>query len=103
MNSRHVDRVLSFLAGMAICTTSALADCDPVDFIVQDVDHVVTSDETRTAFLLAASKEQFSKAKSSGGLSVLYEGLKGDVSYEQARTFAEKTATLQKLNFSRSY
>jgi hypothetical protein len=67
---------------LACCGTSpALAQCDPVKFLVQDSENVKWTRDLRTAFYLSANKEQYDASNKGGNASGEYFGIKGSLSY----------------------
>jgi hypothetical protein len=79
----------------------ASAACDPIDFLVRDFQHVIVSDQLRTAFFLSATKDQFTAASRSSGGSLSYVPLPTDLAYEQAKQSAEKDAQLANFSYNR--
>lgn len=83
---------------LSLCFTSALsinvnAECNPNDFLVSDVEHIVSSEQLRIAFLMTATSEQFSKADQGGTLSGAYGGAKGSLGFSSAKATAKKEAS----------
>jgi hypothetical protein len=83
----------AFLLGSHV----AHAECEPSQFMVQDVQHVVFSDQLRIAFILTASKEEYDKANKDVAGAFDYGGKTGKLTYDQAQENARKEA--QASNF----
>jgi hypothetical protein len=93
----------AFLAAMvALVATSAgaRADCNPRDFLVQDVAAIQQSGETELAFVLTATETEFNAAKQNAGES-LYGLLK--LSYGEAQEKARQIAQGTKFDYKSSY
>ena len=62
--------ILALLLGTAVASGSAnraAADCNPIDFMVRDVNNLRISDRVLIAFLLSATKEQYDSASNAFG------------------------------------
>jgi hypothetical protein len=96
--SRHLFGAIGLLA---FCGASAAqAQCDPVKFLVQDIDKVNWTRDLRTAFYMSASQEQYDASNKGGNTSGDYFGIKGSLSYAQAKESARKEAEL--MGFAQS-
>jgi hypothetical protein len=92
---RHILAVLT----LSLLPQIALAQCDPVDFIVADISNVTMTDDVRTAFLNVATKEQYEKATQGGSTAMKYGPFDGDLNYNNAKAAALKEAELRKYTF----
>jgi hypothetical protein len=81
----------------------ASSECDPIDFMVQDVQHITVSDEVEIAFLMTATKEQFDSARKSMGAGGAFGRISGNANYGEAKQRAVKEAKATKFDYSRSY
>ncbi|MBX5216469.1 hypothetical protein HJC05_19975 [Rhizobium sp. NLR9a] len=95
--------VLYLTIASLIPSLASAAECNPVDFLVQDITNVNLTDEVKTAFLLVATKEQYDRATQGGRVKLGYGDLKADIGYDQAKNSALKEASMRKYTYSRDY
>ena len=98
--------ILALLLGTAVASGSAsraAADCNPIDFMVRDVNNLRISDRVLIAFLLSATKEQYDSASNAFGSGLAFGLISGKLNFDQARTSAMKEAALTKFDYQRDY
>ncbi|MBN8990763.1 MAG: hypothetical protein J0H42_21165 [Rhizobiales bacterium] len=96
-------RNFCFLVMLLLAPSAVSAQCDPVQFLVSDIQNVAISDEFKTAFLHVATKDQYLKATEGGKTSMAYGAISGSLEYDKAKTSASKEAELRQYKFDRSF
>src|SRR5579863_5133938 len=84
-------------------STGAKADCNPKDFMVQDVTSIQQSGDTELAFVLTATKSEYDSAKQNFAGSGAYGLFSGALSYDQARDKALQISQATKFDYKNSY
>jgi hypothetical protein len=95
---KNIMVVLCFLG-----PSTAFAECDPVNFLVDDITNVTLTDDVKTAFLQVATKDQYEKATQGGATSFGYGPYQGALNYDQAKTASNKETTLKRFTYNREY
>src|SRR4051794_1076148 len=96
----------SLLAGLFVAGVScsgARADCNPRDFMVQDVTSIQQSGSTELAFVLTATQSEYDNAKKNFAGSGTYGLYSGALSYGEAQEKARQIAQSTKFDFKSSY
>jgi hypothetical protein len=96
----------SLLAGvliLGVISNTARADCNPRDFIVQDVISIQQSGYTELAFVLTATQSEYDNAKKNLAGSGAYGLFSGALSYGEARDRAQQIAQTTKFDYKNSY
>jgi hypothetical protein len=98
---KHVSTMLFFAA--CFVPTGAWAVCDPIDFQVQDYDHMVRDDYFAASFFSHLSRSQFDTVKrsfaSSGSYAKLFEG---DVDYNEFKRRVDRMISTQDIRVNSS-
>jgi hypothetical protein len=96
----------SILAGLLVLGAScsgARADCNPRDFMVQDVTSIQQSGATELAFVLTATQSEYDNAKKNFAGSGAYGLFSGALNYGEAQEKARQIAQSTKFDFKSSY
>jgi hypothetical protein len=103
----RMTQVASYVGSLALAlvmTAPAFGDCptDPLDFVVRDVQNLTFDDKLRTAFLLAATRQQYDDA-SKQAVEAFNYGLPSSaaLSYANARRTAELDAQASNFSYNR--
>jgi hypothetical protein len=81
----------------------AVAQCDPVQLIAQDIRNAVITNDMKIALALTMSKEQYDSALQGAEGAFSFGPFSGSGTYEQARQSAIKEAQSSKFLRDRSY
>jgi hypothetical protein len=94
--------LLGLLVLGASCS-GAKADCNPKDFMVQDVTSIQQSGATELAFVLTATQSDYENAKKNIAGSGAYGLFSGALNYGEAQEKARQIAQSTKFDFKSSY
>src|SRR5712671_2451956 len=92
-----MSRVALILMSTCICPNLAHADCNPRDFMVQDITSLQQSGDTELAFVLTSTQSEYDNAKKGFGGSGAYGLFSSSLSWgdakERARQISQATSS----------
>jgi hypothetical protein len=91
------------IVAMVFASIETKADCNPRDFVVQDVKNIQLTPEIELAFVLTATEHEFNKAKQGGATSGGYGLIWGAANYQEAQEKARRIAEATKFNSAGAY
>ena len=94
---------LALLLAFGTFAKAARADCNPKDFMVQDVTSIQQSGDTELAFVLTATRSEYENAKKSFAGSGTYGLFSAALNYDQARDRALQISQATKFDYKNSY
>lgn len=97
---------ITFPMALAMFTWAAGAqaeNCDPREFMIQNITSIQQSGETELAFVLTSNRQEFERVKKSGGLAGSYGLISGSANYDEAKQKAEQIAQSIKFDYRQSY
>jgi hypothetical protein len=103
MVMRSFASILAALLVFCSFASAARADCNPKDFMVQDVMSIQQSGDTELAFVLTASQSEYETAKKSMAGSGTYGLFSAALNYNQARDRAFQISQATKFDYKNSY
>src|SRR5262245_24671281 len=95
---RKMWKIAGLLGCVCLSTLPAKADCNPRDFLVKDIEHVIVNEKTRLAYLMTTTEEEFKRTNSrTGGYLGFGDLVKGGLDFANSQAAARRMA--KTLNF----
>jgi hypothetical protein len=102
MRARKIISALCYISfAVGSVSSSAHADCNPIDFLVDDFQNLILTDSIRTAFLLSATRDQYNRLSQANLISLSYAPVSKPLTYDQARQSAERETQFAPFAYSR--
>ncbi|MDD1523610.1 MULTISPECIES: hypothetical protein [Bradyrhizobium] len=93
----------AFLVAVCFAPTAAKAVCDPIEFQVQDYEHLTRDDVFAASFFSHLSQSQFDTVKKNFATSGKYAKLfEGDVNYDEYKRRVERMISTQDIRINSS-